>query len=222
MPVPVLMYHHILSLDEGATEGQRTWTVSPEAFADQMAYLTEHGWQSITPAELAAYLTEGAPLPPRPIVISMDDGYKEVYGTALPVFTRTGLRPVLFIVPHYLGYGAYLNWSQLGKLASVGFSVGSHGNDHSDLCKVDDAELQRQVGDSRTLLAERLDIGIDAFCYPFGSYDDRTLAALATNHYSIAFTLNPSIFQSPTRCYRLNRLRVTYDMTLEEFTGLLP
>jgi peptidoglycan/xylan/chitin deacetylase (PgdA/CDA1 family) len=222
VPIPVLMYHHILRLDEEASKGQRTWTVSPEAFASQMVYLAEHDWQSITPTELAAYLKEGAPLPPRPIIISLDDGYKEVYTTALPVFMRTGLRPVLFIVPDYLGYGAYLNWSQLRKLVSVGFAVGSHGQDHSDLRGADDAELQRQVGDSRALLAEELDTSIDAFCYPFGSYDDRTLAALETHHYLTAFTLNPSFFQSAAEPYRLSRLRVTYDMSLEEFVELLP
>ena len=222
VPIPVLMYHHILKLDEEATEGQRTWTVSPDAFAAQMAYLQGHGWRSISPTQLATYLTAGQPLPPKPIIISMDDGYKEVFTSAYPILIETELRPVLFIVPQYVGYGAYMDWSQLEELVSAGFIIGSHGYDHSNLRQADEAELQHQVDDSRTVLAERLGVTIDAFCYPFGSYDERTLAALEEHHYTSAFTLNPTFRQYPGDSYRLNRLRVTYDMTIEEFTQLLP
>jgi len=221
-PVPILMYHHILELADDATKGQRAWTVSPRAFEEQMTWLVERGWHSINPAQLAAYWRDGSPLPSKPIVISMDDGYKEVYTTAAPIFTETSLRPTLFITPRYIGYGAYMTWEQLGELATVGYAIGAHGYDHSNLRGMNDAELALQIGDSRQILKERLSVAVDSFCYPYGGYDDRVLAALEKHGYTTAVTLNPGYWQSPDQPYQLDRLRIDYSMTLTEFAELLP
>lgn len=222
VPVPVLMYHHVKELEASASDYLRTWTVSPDAFADQMTYLVQHGWESISPTQLAAYFNSGEPLPPRPIIISIDDGNDNVYTEAHAVFMKTGLRPVLFIVPQFLGYGAYLEWDQLKEMVAAGFAVGSHTYDHSDLRKVDDAELRRQLVESREVLVERLGVSVDALSYPYGSYDQRILQALKEHGYTTAFTLNQIVYQSPSDPYRLNRLRISYGTTLEEFAERLP
>jgi len=172
--IPVLMYHNLHELDESATEGKRTWTVSPDAFAAQMTYLAEQGWHSISPQQMADYFDSGAPLPPKSIIISMDDGYKEVYTVAYPIFVKTGLRPLLFIVLKYVGFPAYLDWPQLEELVAHGFMVGSHSYDHSNLRQVDDDALEEQIGGSKDQLVERLGVTIDAFCYPYGSYETLT------------------------------------------------
>lgn len=222
VPVPILMYHAIEELDKGASALKRTWTVSPAAFAEQMAYLQAEGWTTVAPGELAAYLTAGEPLPPRPLLISLDDGYKEVYSVVYPMLKDTPLRPVLYIPPDHIGLRAYLDWTQLRELVAAGFWLGSHGYDHTDLRQANDADLSRQVGDSKRVLEEALGVTIDSFCYPYGGYDRRTLAALEAHGYTSAVTLNPTVYQVPGDPLRLSRLLVSYDMTLEEFTELLP
>jgi len=187
-----------------------------------MRYLAKNGYHTITPAQLVAYLTEGEPLPDRPIVISMDDGYKDVYESAHPILSELGLVPILFIVPEYIGYGAYLDWAQLQELVASGYAIGAHGYDHSNLRKADDQELEHQIVDSRDILAERLGVTVDAFCYPYGSYDERTLAMLAEHGYTSGYTLNRSIYQSADAVLRMNRLLVTYDTSIEAFRELLP
>ena len=72
-PIPVLMYHHVEELGPEATEGKKDWTVSPEAFGQQMAYLEQEGWTSVSGTALADYLLDGEPLPPRAVVISVDN-----------------------------------------------------------------------------------------------------------------------------------------------------
>jgi peptidoglycan/xylan/chitin deacetylase (PgdA/CDA1 family) len=222
VPVPILMYHAIEDLDEGASASKRTWTVSPGAFAEQMAYLLAEGWTSIAPSHLAAYLTAGEPLPPRPLIISMDDGYKEAHSVVYPLLKDTPLRPVLYIPPEHIGLRAYLDWDQLKELTQAGFWLGTHGYDHTDLRQAADADLPHQVGDSKRVLEEALGVTIDSFCYPYGSYDQRTLTALEAHGYTSAMTLNPIVYQVPGDPLRLSRLLVSYDMTLEEFTELLP
>ncbi len=220
--LPVLMYHHIWVLPDDATELDRTWSVSPEAFSEQMTYLAREGWHSVSPAELYAYLQEGAPLPPKAIIISMDDGYREVYDVALPVFQETGLRPVLFIISEHLGYSAYLSWEQLEELVTGGVTIGSHTMSHMDLRALGEADLRRELAGSRELLEQELGVTVDSFCYPYGSYDARIIAAVEAQGYTTAFTLNSSAYQSPDEPLRLNRLLITYEMSLTEFAELFP
>ncbi len=221
-PIPILMYHRIEELGEDASEGMRTYTVSPESFEEQLRYLRDHGWQSIGPEALESYLLRGKPLPARPVMLSMDDGYAEVYSEALPLCRQYGITPTLFIVPTYIGYGDYLDWDELEELVEAGFWVGSHGWDHANLRAADDEALHQQLRDSRQVLEEKLGITITAFSYPYGAYDERTLALLAEYDYALAVTLNPLAWQDPARPYRLNRLCVPYDMSLETFTRLFP
>jgi len=222
VPIPVLMYHHVLELEKDASEGMRTWTVSPEAFREQLEYLEQNGWHSISARDLADYLLEGTPLPPQPIVITIDDGNADLYRVAFPILKETRLRPVLFIVPTYMGYGAYIDWPQLKEMVEAGFYVGSHSYDHPDLRKLSDAELKRQILESRQILEDHLGIEIDAFCYPFGAYDQRTIDLLAAHGYRTGFTLNPLPYQDPSDPFRINRLRISYEMDLEDFIAILP
>lgn len=221
-PIPVLMYHRLEELDQDASEGMRTWTVSPQAFEEQLRYLYQNGWHSIGPQDLAGYLLRGEPLPPRPVMISMDDGYAEVYSVALPLCQQFSLRPTLFIVPVYLGCGDYVDWSELEELVDAGFWIGSHSWDHSSLRGMEEDLVRRQLLDSQQTLEEELGVRVDAFCYPYGSYDEQLLTLLPECGYELGFTLNPLLWQDRERPYRLNRLRVSYDMTLPEFAKLLP
>ena len=221
-PIPVLMYHHIADLDDDASQGQRDWTVSPAALQEQLTYLVENNYESLSPGELLGYLCDGEPLPLRPVMITIDDGYQEIYDNARPLFAATSLRPVLFIVPGYVEYGAYMDWDTLGELVEQGFLVGSHSYDHSDLRQENDADLAWQIADSKETLEEHLPVRIDAFCYPMGSFDGRTLEVLAANHYTTAFSLNPTNFQHPEDSLFIGRRRVSYETTLDEFIELLP
>lgn len=219
--IPILMYHQIRDLDDDASEMARTWSVSPEAFEEQMQYLLTHDWQTIGPEQLAAYLLEGQPLPPRSLMITMDDGYKVVHSRVLPLLEDTPLRAVLFVVPSYMGYGAYLDWEQLGELADAGYWVGCHSWDHSNLREHDAEGLKQQLDIARDEIEAYLGSTVHAFCYPFGSYDERTLEALEAYGYRTAYTLNPTSYQDPSTPYQLGRRRVDYATTIEDFAALL-
>lgn len=221
-PIPVLMYHHLAELDADASESQRTWTVSPAAFEEQMRYLAASGYHTIVPTQLVAYLSAGEPLPTRPLVISMDDGYVDVYDVARPILAELALSGTLFIVPEYVGYGAYLSWEQLEELAAAGHAIGAHGYDHSNLRKASDAALLHQIKGARDLLAERLGVTVDAFCYPYGSYDERTLALLPEHGYTSGYTLNRSIYQTADDLLLINRILVDYETSIEAFRDCLP
>ncbi len=222
IPVPALMYHHVAELPGDASETQRNWTVSPAAFAEQLQYLASEGWHSIAPAEFAAYAAEGRPLPPKPVIITIDDGNRDIYTTAYPLIMETNLRPVLYVIPSHMSYGGYFTWEMARELAGQGMTIGVHTLSHIALRGESIDVLQQEIGESRRIVEEELGQAVDSFCYPFGSYDENTIAILRENGYTTAFTLNGLPYQPRDDPYRLNRLLVRYETTLDEFIDLLP
>jgi hypothetical protein len=83
---------------------------------------------------------------------------------------------------------APLTWAALGAmLQSPLLSVGSHSMSHPDLRRLPDADLERELVESRTRLEARLDCSVEAFCYPRGFFGSR-VAAAAARTYSYAVT----------------------------------
>jgi hypothetical protein len=83
--VPILMYHRI---NAAPPASQRRLTVHPADFARQMGWLKRNGYRTITQRELYDALVLGRRLGPKPILITFDDGYSEVFHEALPVLRR--------------------------------------------------------------------------------------------------------------------------------------
>ncbi len=122
--VVVLSYH-----DLSAAPHNR-YTVTPSAFAAQMAALRRSGFHTIGGPEFAAFVG-GAPvsLPSRPLLITFDDGAKGTWVYADPVLRRLGFRATSFLiagdVSHHQPY--YLDWPEVEAMAASGrWSFGSH------------------------------------------------------------------------------------------------
>ena len=70
--VPVLMYHDVSYLGYG-------YSKTPEIFKKQMQELKNAGFHTVFFSQLIDFVEQGTPLPDKPIVISIDDGYATNY-----------------------------------------------------------------------------------------------------------------------------------------------
>lgn len=95
--VPVLMYHHV-------TPAGGAINVTPSNFRDQLAWLQQHGYQSLTCAQFAAHLA-GTPAPARSVLITFDDGYLDNYVHAWPLLREYGFNAAIFLVTSWIGDG---------------------------------------------------------------------------------------------------------------------
>ena len=103
--VPVLNYHQVNS------EENDMLSVPVEEFEAQMAYLEESGYTTITPDQLRDFLTDGTPLPEKPVLITFDDGYKDNYTNAFPILKKHHMTATIFLVTDYIG--RFEQWMRL-------------------------------------------------------------------------------------------------------------
>jgi peptidoglycan/xylan/chitin deacetylase (PgdA/CDA1 family) len=205
-PVPVLMYHAIGVPPAGAPFPELF--VSAAAFRAQMAALAAAGYQPIT-LDTAWRAWHGrAPLPPRPIVLSFDDGYRGDYTVAAPVLHRRGWPAVLnLLVANLHRHGWGMRTWEVKRMVADGWEVDSHTLTHPDLTTVSPARLWHEVHGARVVLRRLFHVPVDFFCYPAGAYDPAVIAAVRRAGYLAAMSELPGP-ALPGQGYTLHRIRV--------------
>ena len=162
--VPILLYHRI----DVSPIGSRYY-VPPEKFEEQIKLLHDWEYTSISTSMLVKAITEGAPLPPRPIIITFDDGHLDNYTTAFPIMQKYGFTGVLYLVGGFIGAQEYMNVDQIKELAAAGWEVGSHSMSHQQLTSLDPEQQRYEIVESRKFLQEKLDLPVLTLAYPFGA-----------------------------------------------------
>lgn len=80
-------------------------TCSPENFEDQLRWLSERNYRSLTCAEFADHLN-GKGVPEKSILITFDDGYLNNWVYAHPLLKKYGFNAVVFLVTSWINDGA--------------------------------------------------------------------------------------------------------------------
>ncbi|HHR6138751.1 TPA: polysaccharide deacetylase family protein [Providencia alcalifaciens] len=96
--IPILTYHHVLKNSENKNFRHTSTTTSVEAFREQMNYLKEMGYQTLSLDDVEGYLNKSANLPGRAVVLTFDDGLKSVYRYALPILRENQQQATLFVI----------------------------------------------------------------------------------------------------------------------------
>lgn len=102
--LPILAYHRVIDFDENTPFDFEVSNVSatPPQFEKQLAFLKAH-FNPITFGELKANRFEGTPLPPHPVMITFDDGYKDNFTKAFPLLNKYGLKATFFLTAGFIG-----------------------------------------------------------------------------------------------------------------------
>ncbi len=213
---PILLYHHI---DPEQTNPR--YNVLPEVFAAQMQALDDWGYTTITAKQLIKAITKGEPLPPRPIVITFDDGHYSVYEYAFPIMQEHGFFGVTYIVANRLKSYGFTGAPQLEEMISAGWEVGSHSYSHSDLT-LDHSIAFNEIFVSRDTLSQTLSKPVKTFAYPYGKIDSYAISRTMKWGYLGAMGLGIGYTHNLNSVFYLQRIEVegTYDM--EKFASLLP
>ncbi|MEW6541718.1 MAG: polysaccharide deacetylase family protein [Bacillota bacterium] len=206
--------------------------VDPREFEWQMSYLAARGYSTITPDQLWAWLDHGAPLPPKPVLITFDDGYRDNYVCAYPIMREYGFFATVFVVANAVERTNYfdvdtqpvnvmLSWNEIRALDAAGWTIGAHTLDHPRLTAVSPGRAEHEVRGAREVLAERLGRPVQHFCYPYGEFNDHTVQTVADSGYMLAFTTVQGRVEAGDDPHTLKRLRVTGRTSRAQFARLL-
>jgi peptidoglycan/xylan/chitin deacetylase (PgdA/CDA1 family) len=171
----ILIYHHF------GDSRYPTTNVEMTAFAQQMKYLAEHDYRVLPLAEAVTMLHQGRPLPPRSVVITIDDGYRSVYSKAWPLLRKHNFPFTVFLYVEGLesGYPNYLTWKQVREMQAAGVDFQDHSYSHHRMADrpagMDDKTYRGWIGAdlarSRALLTARLGRVPRFFAIPYGEYN---------------------------------------------------
>ena len=221
--VPILMYHRIDYVTSSTPEATRRLTVSPEDFRHQMRWLKLHGYHTITQRSLFNALMCGSHLRRKPIIITFDDGYRDVYRYASPVIERFGMHAISYLITERISGDdpSFLTWKQVRRFEKRGVEIGSHTVSHAALTALSDAGALAELVGSRKKLERKLDHRVPWLAYPYGDYDARIEALAKKAGYKLAVTTDWGSLQSAQRPFALKRLRILDSTGVSGLAGML-
>jgi peptidoglycan/xylan/chitin deacetylase (PgdA/CDA1 family) len=216
-PVPILVYHHVLA----DPKGPPLVVMSIAEFRAQLAYLAAQGYQAVTLRRVYDAWTGEGKLPPKPVVLTFDDGYADQVRNAAPALRAYDWPAELGLVSSalYLGSNApatSLTPDMVQGLLDDGWGLESHSVTHADLTQLHGAKLRAQLRDSRLRLEELFDVQVDFFCYPGGIYTRRVKLAVRNAGY-LAATGTRFGAATPRDLFSLPRIYCYRGETLADF-----
>jgi len=209
----ILMYHHLVQ--DGMNYND--WTVTESRFREDLQWLSEHGYTTVLPSELA----DGMPLPERAVLITFDDGYRSNYELAYPILKEYQSKAVISLIVGAVEarHSDYLTWDMCGEMLESGLiEFGSHTyNCHEQTHCVQriagetqedyEARVFPDIEKSIQLMEEQLDTTVQFFAYPHGRADSWADTFLE-EHFAMTVTTQHGLANISGGLYRLPRMNI--------------
>lgn len=190
--VPILCYHQIRDWRPSDSKTAKDYIIPVAAFKEQMQMLADSGYHTISPDQLYAYLTTGATLPSKPIMLTFDDGDLDQYEVAAPELEKHGFKGSFFIMTVAIGRRGkqpYMDKAQIKDLSDRGHTIGAHTWDHHNVKKYQGEDWKTQIEEPNAKLESITGKPVKYFAYPFGLWNKQALPELQKRGYLLAFSL---------------------------------
>jgi peptidoglycan/xylan/chitin deacetylase (PgdA/CDA1 family) len=131
--VPVVMYH---SIQQNRSKLGK-YTITPESLEQDLKWLKDNGYESVTTEQLIQYTEQDIALPEKPILLTFDDGHYDNVHYADPLLKQYGFSAIVFVVGEFIDKSeqegkqnpnySYCSRETLRKLSDEGvWEIGSH------------------------------------------------------------------------------------------------
>jgi peptidoglycan/xylan/chitin deacetylase (PgdA/CDA1 family) len=221
LEVPILYYHRVAAPPPGFAGWSRArrerflrYDVIPAAFGAQLDWLLARGYTTILPRDLAAHWDAGTPLPPRPVIISFDDGTHDWVQTVLPLLRERAMVAQFYITIQAVPRGG-MSWRELRALRDAGMGIGAHGLHHRQLAglpgrrgAVTEPVMRREVTRPRSILERRIGVVPDSFSYVGGGVDATLRRLVEEAGYTTARSILRGTRQDVRRRFMLRVVRI--------------
>jgi len=212
------MYHEI---SETNHLDEKRYALPPSRFRSQVQYLRRNGYTPISLDDLHDhFILKGKRLPPKPVIVTLDDGYKDNYQNAFPILKEYNIPAILFIVSGHVGNKnnwitneAYperplMSWSEIDEMRRNGILIGSHTVHHHRLTEISPDAARFEIEDSKKCIEDRLGIAIHHFAYPHGDMNEAVLELVKKAGYKTACSTRSGFNSEEANLLELRRLEV--------------
>ncbi|NMM61622.1 polysaccharide deacetylase family protein [Clostridium sp. P21] len=210
--VPVIMYHSI-DYEEG-----NELRVPKEKFREQMKYLKDNGYTTLTLEELYNFMYNNKPIPEKSVVLTFDDGYKDNYENAYPVLKEFAFKATVFIITNCIDKDkGFLTSAQLKEMDKNGVDIESHTLGHDKLSELPYDKQVETLKGSKDVLEKLLNRKVKYIGYPYGKSNSETVKAAKDTGYNMAFTTESGWSNKNQGIYTLNRVYISANHSIKEF-----
>ncbi|HLR35248.1 MAG TPA: polysaccharide deacetylase family protein [Tissierellales bacterium] len=236
--IPILMYHHIVE------EGEETnkITVTNKRFKEDMEYLKNEGYNTISFKELIEFEEGKGDLPDKPIIVTFDDGYENNYKYAYPILKKDNMKATIFILGARMGITnynrdskySYMSWEQAKEMQESGVieiqphsydlhyykESSKHGHGVLPMKKETKEEhYNRFLEDTEKvmkLIKDKVGSESYVFAYPYGDYNETNEEVLKDLNFKVTLTTRSEYADISNGLYGLKRINVPSHKKLKE------
>lgn len=222
--LPVLTYHRIGEPSRQEPPG----TISPRTFRLHLECLKDQGYTTVTADNLRQALQGRACMPPRPVMLTFDDGYADLATHAFPAMLSAGCTGTVFVVTSRIGrtntWDQARGWRALPLLsaeqirfwAERGIEFGAHSRTHPHLTRLSPTDLAAELGGSAHDLSCLLGRAACSLAYPHGAHNT-AVRDIAVRHFDLAFGCQEGLNHPGSDPWRIRRTMVQAADALNDF-----
>ncbi len=231
--VPVLQYYYLIK-DKDKKENpilkDKKTALSVEAFEEQMKYLAENKYHTLTLKEFNQFIKEKKKLPEKSVLITFDNSSKSNYVYAYPILKKYGMHAVSFAVTSNIANQEQkfnhkdfqvLSMNEIGKMKDV-FEFGSHThnlhkfmNGSAALIAEGKQEVKNDILKSKDILKT------DYMSYPFGKYNKDSIQVLKELKMKLAFTNSQGYATQENNPLEIKRWFISPDTKINQFSKIV-
>jgi peptidoglycan/xylan/chitin deacetylase (PgdA/CDA1 family) len=221
--IPIFCMHDVRA------DAKKTYEIGPKSLQAYVGYLHSAGFETVSLAQVDAYLNGQGTLPPKPVVLTFDDGYKSVLSAAKPILDKYGYTATVFLIAQSVGKGSgNLTWNDVRALRKADYEIGSHTLSHAYLTKRKPKEtkdafekrIYTEISESKRTIEQNLGEQIAAIAYPYGLYDDFAMQTAQGEGYAVGCTIDRGPADNESSALRLPRLMVVNKTSLAAFKAM--
>ena len=221
--VSIFMYHHVGDLPGNADRLRHDLTVSRGQFLEQVAWLKNQGYESITLDQVYQASQKKFALPDKPVVFKFDDGYRDAFEVAAPILKQHGYKGSFAVVPEFVGRAEYASWEQIVSARNEGMEIVSHTYNHFDggSVKYSEAFIQHNLELSLAELDMHLGKVPRILIYPYGHYTPQYVEIAEKVGFVMALTTAFGQYVEASSLMLTPRVRVHGGEPLDRFMEII-
>lgn len=223
--IPVLVYHRVIP------KVSSIYDYTPEQLEEHLKYLSDHGYTPITALQMVDLMDNPEQFPPKPVVLTFDDGHKSHYTNVYPLLIKYGFKGTFFIYTNIIAAKSekLLTWDELREMRQNGMDIQSHTKSHPFLTQTLKNETEaayqkrliREIQGSKQIIEEQLEQKVELLAYPYGWFNQAIENLAVQAGYRGLFTVNWGLNLPGDNCFRLKRRVMENNMTKEDFETIL-